>query len=232
VVFEATATHERAGPEAFLATFTGHLQADAYTGYDAVYRSGRIVEVGCWAHARRRFVEALDTDVTAAPVLALIQQLYQVEHDAADLGPDARRHVRQMRAVPLLAQLETQRRALAAHVLPKSPVGEALRYLDRQWAALQRYVEQGHLLIDNNNAERQLRTVATGRKNWLFAGSLEGAHRAALLYSLLQSCRLIGVPPFPYLRDVLLRVATHPQAQIHQLTPKGWLATFGTTAGA
>jgi len=232
VVFEATATHERAGPEAFLATFTGHLQADAYTGYDAVYRSGRIVEVGCWAHARRRFVEALDTDVTAAPVLALIQQLYQVEHDAADLGPDARRHVRQMRAVPLLAQFETQRRALAAHVLPKSPVGEALRYLDRQWAALQRYVEQGHLLIDNNNAERQLRTVATGRKNWLFAGSLEGAHRAALLYSLLQSCRLIGVPPFPYLRDVLLRVTTHPQAQIHQLTPKGWLATFGTTAGA
>ena len=112
-------------------------------------------------------------------------------------------------------------------MLPKSPVGEALRYLDRQWGALQQYVDAGHLLIDNNNAERQLRTVAVGRKNWPFAGSLEGAHRAALLYSLLQSCRLIGVPPFPYLRDVLLRVATHPQAQIHQLTPKGWLATFG-----
>lgn len=227
VVFEATATHERAGPEAFLAPFTGYLQADAYTGYDALYRSGRIVEVGCWAHARRRFVEALDTDVTAAPVLARIQQLYQVEQDAADLAPDARRDLRQARAGPVLAQLETQRRALAAQVLPKSPVGEALRYLDRQWGALQRYVHEGHLLIDNNNAERQLRTVAVGRKNWLFAGSLEGAHRAALLYSLLQSCRLIGVPPFPYLRDVLLRVATHPQAQIHQLTPKGWLATFG-----
>jgi transposase len=227
VVFEATATHERAGPEAFLAPFTGYLQADAYTGYDALYRSGRIAEVGCWAHARRRFVEALDTEVTAAPVLALIQQLYQVEHDAAALAPDARRALRQARAVPLLAQLDTQRRALAAQVLPKSPVGEALRYLDRQWGALQRYVTDGRLLIDNNNAERQLRTVAVGRKNWLFAGSLEGAHRAALLYSLLQSCRLIGVPPFPYLRDVLLRVASHPQAQIHQLTPKGWLATFG-----
>jgi transposase len=227
VVFEATATHERAGPEAFLAPFTGYLQADAYTGYDALYRSGRIVEVGCWAHARRRFVEALDTDVTAAPVLALIQQLYQVEHDAAELAPDARRALRQARARPVLAHLETQRRALAAQVLPKSPVGEALRYLDRQWDALQRSVDAGHLLIDNNNAERQLRTVAVGRKNWLFAGSLEGAHRAALLYSLLQSCRLIGAPPFPYLRDVLLRVATHPQAQIHQLTPKGWLATFG-----
>ena len=227
VVFEATATHERAGPEAFLAPFTGYLQADAYTGYDALYRSGRIVEVGCWAHARRRFVEALDTEVTAAPVLALIQQLYQVEHDAAALAPDARRALRQARAVPLLAQLDTQRRALAAQVLPKSPVGEALRYLDRQWGALQRYVTDGRLLIDNNNAERQLRTVAVGRKNWLFAGSLEGAHRAALLYSLLQSCRLIGVPPFPYLRDVLLRVASHPQAQIHQLTPKGWLATLG-----
>ena len=183
VVFEVTATHERAGPEAFLAPFTGYLQADAYTGYDALYRSGGIVEVGCWAHARRRFVEALDTDVAAAPVLALIQQLYQVEHDAATLAPDARRDLRQTRAVPLLAQLDTQRRALAAQVLPKSPLGDALRYLDRQWDVLQRYVRDGRLLIDNNNAERQLRTVAVGRKTWLFAGSLEGAHRAAFLYS-------------------------------------------------
>ena len=132
--------------------------------------------------------------------------------------------------MPLLAQLDTQRRALAAQVLPKSPVGDALRYLDRQWDVLQRYVRDGRLLI-NNNAERQLRTVAVGRKNWLFAGSLEGAHRAALLYSLIQSCRLLNVPPFPYLRDVLLRVATHPQPLIQQLTPKGWLATFGTPAG-
>jgi transposase len=124
------------------------------------------------------------------------------------------------------------RHELTAQALPKSPLGEALRYLDRQWLALQRFLEDGDLIIDNNNAERQLRTVAVGRKNWLFAGSMAGAHRAALLYSLIQSCRLAGVPPFGYLRDVLLRVATHPQHAIHQLTPKGWAAAFATRAAA
>jgi hypothetical protein len=105
--------------------------------------------------------------------------------------------------------------------LPKSPLGDALRYLDQQWAALQRYLGDCQLFIDNNNAERQLRTVAVGRKNWLFAGSFEGARRAALLYSLIQSCRLIEVSPFSYLRDVLLRIATHPHRQLQELTPKG-----------
>ncbi len=116
--------------------------------------------------------------------------------------------------------------------MPKSPLGEALRYLDRQWLALQRLLDDGELIIDNNNAERQLRTVAVGRKNWLFAGSMAGAHRAALLYSLIQSCRLVGVPPFEYLRDVLLRVATDPHHGIGHLTPKGWAAAFGTRAAA
>ena len=216
VVFEATATHERAGPEAFLATFTGHLQADAYTGYDALYRSGRIVEVGCWAHARRRFVEALDTDVSAAPVLARIQQLYQVEHDAADLAPGARRDLRQARAVSLLAQFETQRRALATQVLPKLPIGEALRYLDRQWVALQRYVTDGRLLIDNDNAERQLRTVAVGRKNWLFAGSLEGARRVALLAAPKLSADWGAAVPVPARRLATDRHASaHPDSPTH-----------------
>ena len=107
-----------------------------------------------------------------------------------------------------------------------------MRYLTNQWAALQRFVEDGHLAIDNNRAENQLRVVALGRKNWLFAGSLEGARRAALLYSLVQSCSLVDVPPFDYLKDVLLRVATHPQHRIGQLTPKGWAATFGRRAAA
>ena len=137
---------------------------------------------------------------------------------------------RQARSVPLLAKLDAVRQPLAAQVLPKAPLGDALRYLDRQWRALQRFTDDGRLLIDNNNAERQLRTVAVGRRNWLFAGSLQGAHRAALLYSLIQSCRLADVAPFPYLRDVLIRVATHPHQLIHQLTPKGWAATFGPTA--
>lgn len=232
VVFDATATHERAGPEAFLATFTGDLHADAYTGYDALYATGRIREVGCWAHARRGFVEALPTDVRAALMVALIQQLYQVERAGAELSTEARRALRQDQSNPLLAKIQIERDQLAQAVLPKSPVGDAVRYLTNQWAALQRFVEDGRLAIDNNRAENQLRGVAVGRKNWLFAGSLAGAQRAALFYSLVQSCALIEVPPFAYLKDVLVRVATHPHRLIGQLTPKGWAAIVGRQAAA
>src|SRR5579864_9090784 len=226
VVFDATPTHERDGPEAFLATFAGDLQADAYTGYDALYATGRIREIGCWAHARGGVVEALSTDVRAALLVALIQQLYDVERAGAELSADARRDLRQTQSMPLLDKIAAERDHLAQTVLPKSPLGEALRYLTNQWAALQRFVDDGRLGIDNNRAENQLRVVALGRKNWLFAGSFEGARRTALLYSLVQSCKLIDIPPFDYLKDVLLRVATHPQRSIGQLTPKGWANAF------
>jgi hypothetical protein len=232
VAFDATLTHERDGPEAFLTDFRGALQADAYPGYDALYHTGRVREIGCWAHARRRFVEALQTDARAAHVVALVQQLYQVERAAAHEDAEARRAHRQAEAVPLLAQIDAVRLDLLTTVLPKSPLGDALRYLTNQWAVLQRYVEDGRLAIDNNRAENQLRLVAVGRKNWLFAGSFEGARRAALLYSLVQSCQLVEVPPFEYLRDVLLRVATHPHHRIAELTPKGWAATFRRPAAA
>jgi len=196
VVFDATPTHERDGPETFLASFAGDLQADAYTGYDALYTTGRIREIGCWAHARRGFVEALATDVRAALMVALVQQLYQVEHVAAELDPERRRALRQTDSRLLLTKIATECDQLARTVLPKSPLGDALRYLTNQWAALQRFVEDGRLAIDNNRAENQLRIVALGRKNWLFAGSFEGARRAALLYSLVQSCQLINISPF------------------------------------
>jgi transposase len=226
VVFDATPTHERDGPMAFLREFRGRLQADAYTGYDALYRSGRIQEVGCWAHARRRFVEALDSDKRAAKVIALIRQLYEVERETAECDASTRLRLRSERARPVLVRLDEERQALAKEVLPKSPLGDALRYLDNQWVALGRYLEDGRLRIDNNGAERQMRAIAVGRKNWLFAGSMEGARRAAILYSLAQSCRLIGIDPYVYFRDVLLRVATHPHRRIAELTPKGWAQTF------
>ena len=145
---------------------------------------------------------------------------------AADLEPELRQALRQAQSVPLLARIETLRQDLAQTVLPKSSLGDAVRYLTNQWTALQRFTEDERLSIDNNGAENQLRVIAVGRRNWLFAGSFEGARRAALLYSLVQSCKLINVPPFDYLKDVLVRVATHPQRLIGQLTPKGWLATF------
>jgi transposase len=232
VVFEATPTHEHHGPEAFLASFAGDLQADAYTGYDALYRTGRIRELGCWAHARRGFVEALPTDARAAPMIALIQELYQVERAVADEAADGRRARRLAHSVPILMAIRTERNALADAVLPKSPLGEAVRYLTNQWDALQRFVDDGRFRIDNNGAENQLRGVAIGRKNWLFAGSFEGAKRAALLYSLVQSCTLIAVSPFDYLKDVLLLVATHPHRLVGDLTPRGWAATFGQRAAA
>jgi len=227
VTFDATTTHERDGPAALLAEFRGKLQADAYSGYDGLYRTGRVIEIGCWAHARRRFVEAFTTDTSAALMIALMQQLYQVERDAAGLDPAGRLALRQEQSAPLLAKIDAERLALASTVLPKSPVGEAVRYLTNQWGALQRFVEDGRLAIDNNRAENQLRLVAVGRKNWLFAGSFEGARRAAVLYSLVQSCKLIAVPPFDYLKDVLRRLPSHPQRLIDQLTPRGWATTFG-----
>ena len=202
----------------------------AYSGYDGLYQTGRVVEIGCWAHARRRFVEAFMIDTAAALMIALIQQLYQVEHAAADLRPEARRALRQEQAVPLLTKIDAERQALARTVLPKSPLGEAVRYLTNQWTALKRFVDDGRVAIDNNRAENQLRLVAVGRKNWLFAGSFEGARRAALLYSLVQSCKLIDVPPFRYLKDVLLCLAKHLHRLVDQLTPRGSAKTFGPQA--
>src|SRR5712691_5244853 len=196
VVFDATPTHERDGPATFLATFRGQLQADAYTGYDGLYQTGRVLEIGCWAHARRGFVEAFMIDTAAALMIALIQQLYDVERDGVDLDPAHRHALRQERSMPLLAKIDAERQALARTALPKSPLGDAVRYLTNQWVALQRFTDDGRLAIDNNRAENQLRVVAVGRKNWLFAGSFEGARRAALLYSLVQSCKLMDVSAF------------------------------------
>jgi transposase len=232
VVFDATATHERDGPAAWLAEFRGKLQADAYAGYDALYATGHVLEIGCMAHARRRFVDAFAQDGSAALTIALMQRLYQVERASAAVAPAERQARRQEHSVPLLTQLKAERDRLATTALPKSPLGDAIRYLTNQWDALQRFVDDGRLSIDNNRAENQLRVVAVGRKNWLFAGSMAGAHRAALLYSLVQSCKLVDVSPFAYLKDVLRRLATHPHRDIAQLTPKGWAQTFGAHASA
>lgn len=231
-VFDATRTHEQKGPVAFLSDFRGVLQADAYKGYDVLYRDRGITEVGCWAHTRRKFVEARDTAPALADgVLRLIQEMYLVEKDASDEAPGKRTEMRQERSVPLLKKLDDLRKELAVKVLPKSPMGDALRYMDNQWKALNRYAEDGRLLIDNNNAERALRHVAVGRRNWLFAGRFEGAERAAVLYSLVASCKLQNVDPFVYFRDVLMRVATHPQSRIAELTPKAWKTLFAPKPG-
>ncbi|MCC6673450.1 MAG: IS66 family transposase [Planctomycetes bacterium] len=223
VVFDYTPGRSRDGPVRFLGDYRGHLHVDACSAYDAVLHKGTIVEVGCWAHARRYFFEALDTAKEhAGDALAAIRLLYDVEREAKerDLDAGAIQLLRQARSKPVLEPMLPWLQALRSTVLPKSPLGEAIRYALNQWQALNRYLEDGRLAIDNNIVERQLRGVAVGRKNWLFAGSDEGARRAAVLYSIVSTCSLQGVEPWAYLSDVLQRLANG--ADPATLTPRVW----------
>jgi transposase len=217
VVYEYTPTHARDGPATFLKNYRGFLQADAANLYDGLYAPAKIIEVGCWAHARRHFFEAKDTDATRAhEALARIGALYAVEDEAAALiaqetlegaAADALRlRVRREKSVPLLDTLAQWLREQQPLVLPKSPIGQAIAYTLRHGQALHRYTEHGFLDIDNNAAERALRAVAIGRKNWLFAGSDEGGKTAAKLYTITATCKHLGIDPFIYLRHVLKKL--------------------------
>jgi transposase len=223
IVYDYTPTRSRAGPLAFLGEFRGYLQADAYAGYDALYATGRVVEVGCWAHARRYFWDAKAVDEARALLaLGFIQQLYRVEAETKDLEPAARRALREAQARPVLDRFRRWLDEQADGVLPKSPIGEAVHYARAQWAALTRYLEDGALAIDNNAAERALRRVVTGRKNWLFCGSDEGGRRAAILYSVVATCKAHAIDVWAYLKDVLERIPTHPDRRRAELLPRNW----------
>lgn len=225
VVFDFTSSRSRAGPSAFLADWKGKLQTDAYAGYHELHATGDVVEVGCWAHARRYFIEALDTEEKlAVPFLADIRRLYAVEAEAKGLEPAERQALRMQKSVPLLAEIGHLLEAVEEQTLPQSGIGKAIRYARSNWTALNRYVEDGRLEIDNNACERQMRAVAVGRKNWLFAGSKDGGRRAAVLYSVLQSAKAAGVEPFAYLRDVLERIGTTPNDRVGDLLPARWKA--------
>jgi len=225
VVFDYTPTHSRDGPVAFLGDYSGYVHADAYKGYDALFEKGNATEVACWAHTRRKFFDCLTTDVQRAHMmLAMIGKLYEVERRAKEdhLDALALRELRQQRSKPILEEISGRLDDWSIEVLPKSPIGQAVNYARGQWIALNQYTEDGDLDIDNNLAERVLRTVAIGRRNWLFAGSDAGAGRAAIIYSLIASCKLCEIDPFAYLCDVLDRVSTHPARKIAELTPTGW----------
>jgi transposase len=233
VVFDFTPGRTRDGPVRFLGDYQGHLQVDAYSGYDAVLHKGKVVEVGCWAHTRRYFFDALETAKDhAGDALSAIRVLYDVEREAKEGGLDAvaTRQLRQERSKPVLDQMQPWLQGLKETVLPKGPLGEAIRYALNQWQALSRYLEDGRLAIDNNIVERQIRGVAVGRKNWLFAGSDEGGRRAAVLYSIISTCALQGVEPWAYLTDVLQRLAQNDAAET--LTPRLWKARQPTVAVA
>jgi len=227
VVFDYTPTRIRDGPIEFLGDYAGFVQADAYQGYDRLFAQGKCIEVGCWAHTRRKFFDAKETDPARAyQMLALIGQLYDVERKAKEDNLDGAgiKQLRQEQSKPVLMEIKSCLDVWSVQVLPKSPVGKAVTYALGQWTALNRYVDNGILSIDNNLAERVLRMVVIGRKNWLFAGSDNGGKRAAIIYSLTASCKLCGIDPFAYLRDVLGRVSTHPASRISELIPANWLA--------
>jgi transposase len=217
-------------PQAFLAGYAGFVQGDAYTGYDALFATGAAVEVACWAHARRKFFEAQKTDPEGSLyALGVIRQLYAVEREAADQAKEQelsrpefealRLRLRQEKAVPLLKSFGEWLDKQAAAVLPKSPLGGAVGYARNQWAALQVYTTASFLEIDNNAAERALRAVAIGRRNYLFFGSDVGGETAAVLYTFTQTCQVLGTEPWRYLRDVLERLPGYPTERLAELLP-------------
>ena len=181
--------------------------------------------MACWAHARRKFFEAKTSDpVRANQVLLDIKKLYEVEREAKERDATARRALRQDKAKPLLDSLKESFIACQRDVLPKSPLGQAANYALSNWDALDRYATDGDLAIDNNPAERAVRAIALGRKNWLFLGSDRGGDTAAIHFSLIASARRHGLDPFAYLEDLLRRIPTHPNRQITDLFPDHWKA--------
>ena len=230
-VFDFTVNRKRDGPVQFLADYHGYLQADAFSGYDGLYLPdprtvrARVVEVACNAHARRKFYEARGTDAARAhQALAYYRQLYELERAAKDFSDAQRLQMRQELAVPILEQFHQWLVARRPEVLPKSPMGEAIGYALNNWEALRRYTEAGFLAIDNNVAEREMKQIAIGRKNWLSVGSPRGGQTAAVLMSFTSTCRRLGVEPWSYLQDVLTRLPSLSAEQLAELLPDRWEA--------
>jgi transposase len=236
VCFHYTPTREQKGPLAFLETREGWLQADGYSGYDKLYKGpdARIIEVGCWMHARRYFVKALEAgDLRAAWPIKQIKAMYEVEREATEqsASPEQRLTMRQERSLLVLNDLGKWIAETANTEVPGTPLDKALTYSVNQWQALNRYTEDGRLNIDNGAVERAIRAVAVGRKNYLFAGSDEGAERTAILYSVLGSCALADVNPWAYLRDVLMKLAGDwPYSRLDELLPAEWKRLYANTA--
>jgi len=220
VLFRYSPDRKGERPQAHLVSFTGVLQADAYAGFDRLYGE-RIQEAACWAHVRRKFYEIhiAHASPIAAEALERIGRLYGIEADIRGRPSDERRAVRQARAGPELESLHAWLPATVTTLSKKSEVAAAIRYALSHWAALTRFRDDGRLEIDNNAAERALRAVALGRKNWLFAGSDDGGERAAAIYSLLGTAKLNDLNPEGYLRYVLERIADHPINRIEELLP-------------
>ena len=229
-VFEFSDNWKADVPQAFLETFHGYIQADGYKGYDKLFEKGSAavavrLEVGCWSHARRKWVKAKGSSPrTANQALDMLGQLFAIEKVCNEhvLSPDQRRYVRQDQSAPILEKFRTWMEELKPLALPKSPVAAAIEYAQNQWIALLRFLEDGRLSIDNNAVERELRGVALGRKNWLAAGSEVGGETAAIAYTMISSAAACGVEPVAWLTSVLEQIVSRPPDQLAELLPDQW----------
>jgi transposase len=228
-VYDFTPSRSRDGPADFLKDYAGYLHADAYSAYDGIYLNsgGRIIEIACGAHIRRKFVEArTSAPADSARMVDRFRQLYEIEDRARVLSVADRAALRQAEAVPILARMQTHLDELTARpVLPKSPLGKAVTYARNQWEAFCRYTTDGRLTIDNNLSERTLRTQAVGRKNWMFLGHENAGPRAAVVCTIIAGAKRHRLEPWAYLTDVLLHLATKDQPDLDRLLPDRWAAT-------
>lgn len=224
-LYQFTKTREKVEPLDFLGDYRGYLQGDAYAGNPGMgVRHEGITAVACWDHARRYFTDASDEHPSAcAEALAYIKRLYKIERRLKAAGVTERQRERQSKALPILEEFESWLRTNQEQHLPKSGMRSAINYCLNQWQALKVYTRDGRLPISNCLCEQSFKAIATGRKNWLFVGSEQGGRTAAILLSLVMTCRRIDVDPHAYLDDVLRRINTHPATQLDDLLPDHWL---------
>ena len=222
VLFDYRKTRGKEGPDELLKNYTGHLQTDGYTAYSHLEKTNNITLLACMAHARRKFEHAQENNPTlAGAALKMFQQLYDIERDARqeNLPAGAIKELRQEKSKPILNQLEAWLKEQIILTVPKSAIGSAIAYTLTLWPRLIRYIDNGQFHIDNNLIENSIRPVALGRKNYLFAGSHEAAQQAAVIYSILATCKLQGVEPFAYLTKILSIIPDFPANQVHTLLP-------------
>lgn len=222
VLFDYQKTRGREGPDELLKNFVGFLQTDAYTAYNNLRNRANIIQMACMAHARRKFEHALNNDpALATEALLMFGKLYEIERDAREqnLSHDDIKALRQEKSLPVLLQMEAWLKEKMNLVLPKSAIGQAIAYTLALWPRLTRYIEQGRFNIDNNLTENSIRPVALGRKNYMFAGSHAAAQHAAIVYSLLATCKINNVEPFEWLSKTLSQISDHPVNQLHKLLP-------------
>jgi transposase len=226
VIFEFHPGRGKEFAQRLLENFKGYLQRDGYGVYGSLARDDlKLMSVGCWAHARRKFIDAIEVQRDQAmPIIDEVRKLYLVERHARDedLTPEQRHGLRQQLSLPILRALQPLLQSTQQRVLPQSPLGKAARYCLAEWEALNRYLSDGRLEIDNNLTENAIRPSAIGKKNWLFIGHPEAGWRSAVIYSIVASCRRRGIEPWDYLHDVLARLPAMNQSELPCLLPANW----------